>query len=110
MEDEGECNILDDLGWPQTVILVFLGNTNGVDLYGCVNVTPDKNDPSYTVNCLAAFIDEEEATIYKAKSGLSGTNVTKTFEEARKIAKSKPTIMAIAIQRFGNSHDLHYVR
>jgi hypothetical protein len=107
LERTDDFDILDDCGFPEALILIRVAE----DTYACINTSPDPvNDPTFSVNAIVAFLDEEEATIYKAKWKMSGTNVNKTFQEARKIAIAKETIQAIAVQRNGTTFQLHYVR
>ena len=43
-------------------------------------------------------------------AGLSGEIVSKSFEEAREIAKSKPKLSCILLFVGGNIVDIHFVR
>lgn len=107
LERTDDSDIFDGYEFPENLILIRVGE----DAYACINTTPDPiADATFNVNAIVAFLDEEEATIYKAKWKMSGTNVNKTFQEARKIAISKETIQAIAVQRNGTTFQLHYVR
>jgi hypothetical protein len=106
LEGTGTEDVLDDLGFPESLILIHLG----AERYAAVNVTPDpQREPGWTINALAAFIDMEEATIFEMKHKLKGERINKTFREAREIAVSKENIQAIAIQRNGTTFQLHYV-
>jgi hypothetical protein len=107
LERTDDFDVFDGYDFPENLILI---NITG-DTYACINTTPDPvNDPTFSVNAIVAFLDEEEANIYKAKWKMSGKNVNKTFQEARKIAIAKETIQAIAVQRNGTTFQLHYVR
>ncbi|HJP83144.1 MAG TPA: hypothetical protein VJ835_06515 [Fimbriimonadaceae bacterium] len=64
-----------------------------------------------TVNGLATFPDPDEATTYMGLlAGLSGDIVKKTFEEARAIAISKPTLSCLFLFVDGHIADVHWIR
>ncbi len=80
----------------------------GPDKYAANNVTlPDGQN----VNGLATFPSPDDATTYMALlAGLSGEIVKKSFEEAREIAKSKPSLICMLFFVDGKIVDVHYVK
>lgn len=91
-------------GFPNALFLISVGG----DKYAANNATlPDGQN----VNGLAAFPDPDEATTYMGLlAGLSGTIVSKSFEEAREIAKSKPKLDCVFLFVGGKIVEVLYVR
>lgn len=91
-------------GFPNGLYLISIGG----DRYAANNATlPDGQN----VNGLACFPDMDEATTYMGLlAGLSGEIVSKTFEEAREIAKSKPVLSCLFLFVGGKIVEVHYVR
>jgi hypothetical protein len=91
-------------GFPNQLFLISAGG----DKYAANNATlPD----GQTIDGLATFPDADEATTYMGLlAGLSGEIVSKTFEEAREIAASKPRIMCLFLFVGGRIADVHWVR
>jgi len=99
---------LDSLsGFKNGVCMIDCGDGK----YACNNATTPGPDPM-TVDGIACFPDEEEATVYMAtpKYGLRGTVVRKTLEEARAIAVSKPAIQALLFMEGSKVKEIMYVR
>jgi hypothetical protein len=84
--------------------MLFLGN----DKYAAVNTVTTGPDPM-TVNCLVCFASEKEVEVWEAKY-MTGEQVTKSFQEARELAISKPTIHGLALQVNGETRHIHWVR
>lgn len=91
-------------GFPDKVFLISVGG----DKYAANNATlPDGQN----INGLACFPDADEATTYMGMlAGLSGEIVSKSFEEAREIAKGKPVLSALFLFSGGKIVEVHYVR
>jgi len=91
-------------GFPDKLYLISVGG----DKYACNNATaPD----GQRLDGLATFPDPDEATTYMGLlAGLNGTIVTKKFEEAREIAKSKPILSCIFLFVGGHIVEIHFVR
>jgi hypothetical protein len=91
-------------GFPDKLFLISVG----ADRYACNNATlPD----GQVVDGLATFPDPDEATTYMGLlAGLSGEIVSKKFEEAREIAKSKPKLSCVLLFVGGKIVEVHYVR
>jgi hypothetical protein len=91
-------------GFPNQLFLISAGG----DRYAANNATlPD----GQTINGLASFPDPDEATTYMGMlAGLNGEIVSKTFEEAREIAVSKPILMCLFLFVGGRIADVHWVR
>ena len=91
-------------GFPNALYLISVGSGK----YAANNATlPDGQN----LNGLAAFPDADEATTYMSLlAGLNGDIVSKSFEEAREIAKSKPVLSCIFLFVAGKIVDVHYVR
>lgn len=91
-------------GFPDKIYLISVG----ADKYAANNATlPDGGN----INGLACFPDPDEATTYMGLlAGLSGEIVSKSFEEAREIAKSKPVLSALFLFSAGRIVEVHYVR
>lgn len=94
----------NDSNFPDAVIMLFLGN----DKYAAVNTVTTGPDPM-TVNCLVCFASEKEVEVWEAKY-MTGEQVTKSFQEARELAISKPTIHGLALQVNGETRHIHWVR
>jgi hypothetical protein len=86
---------------------LFLINVGG-DKYACNNATlPD----GQVVDGLATFPNADEATTYMGLlAGLGGEIVSKSFEQAREIAKSKPRLACMFLFVGGRIVEVHYVR
>jgi len=100
-----EEDLLGSVGsFPERVYLLFAGEGK----YACNNATtPD----GMIVNGLACFPDPDEATTYMAlAAGLNGEIVSKTFEEAREIAKSKEVLDCLFLFAAGAIVEIHFVR
>jgi hypothetical protein len=93
-----------DSSFPDAVIVIELGGGR----YGAVNASTPAPDVM-TVGLIACFATEKEAEIWEEKY-FSGNKVSKTFEEAREIATSKPNIYGLALQRNANTAAIHWVR
>lgn len=91
-------------GFPNQLFLISAGG----DKYAANNATlPD----GQTIDGLATFPDADEATTYMSLlAGLSGEIVSKSFEEAREIAVSKPRLMCLFLFVAGRIADVHWVR
>ena len=91
-------------GFPDKVYLISVGDGK----YAANNATlPDGQN----INGLACFPDPDEATTYMGLlAGLSGDIVSKSFEEAREIAQSKPVLSALFLFTGGKIVEVHYVR
>jgi len=90
--------------FPNALFLISMGD----DKYAANNANlPDGQN----LNGLASFPNADEATTYMGLlAGLSGDIVSKSFEEAREIAKSKPKLSCIFLFVGGKIVDVHYVR
>ncbi len=91
-------------GFPNKLFLISAGE----DKYAANNATlPDGQN----IDGLATFPDADEATTYMSLlAGLGGEIVSKTFEEAREIAVSKPRLMCLFLFVAGRIADVHWVR
>jgi hypothetical protein len=91
-------------GFPDKVFVIACGNNT----FAANNVTlPD----GQSTNGLATFPSADDATTYMGLlAGLSGDIVSKTFEEAREIAKSKPTLTCLLLFVDGRIVEIHFVR
>lgn len=91
-------------GFPDRLYLISVGP----DRYAANNVTlPDGQN----VNGLACFPDPDEATTYMGMlAGLSGEIVSKSFEEAREIAQSKPVLSCLLLFVGVHIVEVHYIR
>jgi hypothetical protein len=91
-------------GFPDKLFLINVGG----DKYACNNATlPD----GQVADGLATFPDADEATTYMGLlAGLNGDIVSKKFEEAREIAKSKPRLSCMFLFVGGHIVEVHYVR
>jgi hypothetical protein len=103
-------NILEEIelgGYGSFPDKLFLINVGG-DRYACNNATlPD----GQVVDGLATFPDADEATTYMGLlAGLSGDIVSKSFEDAREIAKSKPKLSCMFLFVAGRIVEVHYVK
>jgi len=91
-------------GFPDRVYLVSVGG----DRYACNNATAPDGTP---LDGLACFPSPDDATTYMGLlAGLSGQIVSKTFEEAREIAKSKPRLNCLLLFLGGHIVEIHFVR
>ena len=91
-------------GFPDKVFLIHAGG----DKYAANNATLTDGQ---TVDGLATFPDPDEATTYMGLlAGLNGDVQAKTFEEARQIAISKPTLKCLFLFRAGVIADVHWIR
>jgi hypothetical protein len=91
-------------GFPDKVYLISVGGGK----YAANNATA----PDGTVlDGLACFPSPDDATTYMGLlAGLSGEIVSKTFEEAREIAKGKPKLNCLLLFLGGHIVEIHYVR
>jgi hypothetical protein len=94
-----------DDSFPSAVVMISLGGGK----YAAVNTTTTGPDPM-TVGLIAVFPSEEEAEFWGETFGLKGDLVTKSFEEAREIAVSKPTIHGLGLQYQARTVTIHWVR
>lgn len=93
--------MLDDS--PSELYLISMGE----DKYAANNVTLE----DVTHNGLATFPSLDDAIVYTGLlAGLNGSPVRKTFEEARAIAISKPTLDCMFLFVDGKIVDIHFVR
>ncbi len=91
-------------GFPDKVYLISVGG----DKYACNNATLVDGE---AINGLACFPDPDEATTYMGLlAGLGGEIVSKTFDEAREIAVSKPVLHAMFLFSAGKIVEVHWVR
>lgn len=91
-------------GFPDKLYLISVGG----DKYACNNATGKDGTP---MDGLATFPDPDEATTYMGLlAGLAGDIVSKSFEEAREIAKSKPRLNCLFLFVGGHIVEIHYVR
>ncbi len=91
-------------GFPNKLCLISVGG----DKYACNNATGKEGE---RIDGLATFPNPDEATTYMGLlAGLSGEIVSKSFEEAREIAKSKPKLSCLFLFHAGQIVDIHYVR
>jgi len=91
-------------GFPDKLYLISVGG----DKYACNNATGKDGE---RLDGLATFPDPDEATTYMGLlAGLSGSIVSKSFEEAREIAKSKPILSCLLLFVGGHIVEIHYVR
>ncbi len=90
--------------FPNALYLIGVGE----DRYAANNATlPDGQN----VDGLATFPNADEATTYMGLlAGLDGSIVSKSFEEAREIAKSKPKLSCMFLFVGGKIVEVHYVR
>jgi hypothetical protein len=91
-------------GFPDRVYLISVGENK----FAANNVTlPDGQN----VNGLACFPSGDDATTYMGLlAGLSGEIVSRSFEEAREIAISKPVLSCLLLFDGGRITDVHWVR
>jgi hypothetical protein len=93
-------------GFGDRVFLIHVGD----ERYAANNVTlPD----SQNINGLAAFPSADDAVTYMGQDmarGIGGDIVQKTFEEARQIAISKPTLQAVLLFVGNRVVDYAFVR
>lgn len=91
-------------GFPEQVFLI---SPDG-EKYAANNVTlPDGQN----VNGLAAFPSRDDASVYQGMlAGLSGDIVSKSFEEARQIAVSKPILSCVLLFHENHIVDICFVR
>lgn len=91
-------------GFPDALYLISTGG----DKYAANNVSLSDGQK---LNGLACFPNPDEATTYMGRlAGLSGNIVSKSFEEAREIAKSKPILDCLLLFVGGKIVEIHYVR
>jgi len=91
-------------GFPDKLYLISVGG----DKYACNNATGSDGSP---LDGLATFPDPDEATTYMGLlAGLGGDIVSKSFEEAREIAKSKPRLNCMFLFVGGHIVEIVYVR
>ena len=91
-------------GFPDKLYLISCGGGT----YAGNNATaPDGSN----LEGLATFPDPDEATTYMGLlAGLAGEIVSKSFEEAREIAKSKPKLNCLLLFVAGRIVEIHYIR
>lgn len=94
-----------DSNFPDAVIMITLGGGK----FAAVNVTTAGPDPM-TVGALVCFATEKEVDIWEAKWKLTGTKINKSFQEAREIAISKPSIHGLALVENAETKHIHWVR
>jgi hypothetical protein len=94
-----------DESFPDAVVMISLGGGR----FAAVNATTPEPDPM-TVGLLATFASEQEAEAWGANYDLTGDLVTKTFEEAREIAVSKPSVHGLGLQQGERTVAIHWVR
>lgn len=91
-------------GFPDKLYLISVGDGK----YAANNATA----PDGTVlDGLACFPSPDDATTYMSLlAGLNGDIVSKTFEEAREIAQSKPKLNCLLLFVGGHIVEIHFVR
>ncbi len=90
--------------FPSKLFLISVGG----DKYACNFATGKEGEP---LDGLATFPDPDEATTYMGLlAGLSGDIVSKTFEEAREIAKSKPRLNCLFLFVAGQIVEICYIK
>lgn len=91
-------------GFPDRLYLISVGN----DKFAANNATaPDGT----SLDGLACFPSPDDATTYMGLlAGLNGEIVSKSFEEAREIAKGKPRLNCLLLFVGGHIVEIHYVR
>ena len=90
--------------FPSKLFLISVGG----DKYACNFATGKDGEP---LDGLATFPDPDEATTYMGLlAGLSGEIVSKTFEEAREIAKSKPRLNCMFLFVAGHIVEICYIK
>jgi hypothetical protein len=91
-------------GFPAKLFLISVGEGK----YAANNATaPDGS----VLDGLACFPTPDDAMVYTGLlAGLNGEIVSKTFEEAREIAKSKPQLNCLLLFVDGKIVEIHYVR
>jgi hypothetical protein len=91
-------------GFPDRLYLVSAGEGK----FAANNATlPD----GQVVDGLACFPSMDDATVYMAMpTGLAGEVVSRSFEEAREIAKSKPKLNCLLLFVDGKIVEVHFVR
>jgi hypothetical protein len=94
-----------DDAFPDAVVMISLGGGK----FAAVNATTTGPDPM-TVGLLAVFASEKEAEKWEAVYNLTGERVTKTFQEARELAVSKPSIYGLGLQQEARTVAIHWVR
>jgi hypothetical protein len=91
-------------GFPDKLYLISVGGGK----YACNNATGKEGE---RIDGLATFPNPDEATTYMGLlNGLSGDIVSKSFEEARDIAKSKPILSCLFLFLAGHIVEIHYIR
>lgn len=91
-------------GFPDQIYLISVGDGK----YAANNVSLSDGQ---SINGLAAFPSLDDVVVYNGLlAGLGGDPVKKSFEEARKIAISKPTLSCLLLFVDGVIVDVHYVR
>jgi hypothetical protein len=91
-------------GFPDRLYLISVGDGK----YAANNATMSDGG---VVDGLACFPDPDEATTYMGLlAGLSGEIVSKSFEEAREIAISKPKLNCLLLFSGGRIVEIHFVR
>ncbi|MER3496828.1 MAG: hypothetical protein C4320_08755 [Armatimonadota bacterium] len=91
-------------GFPNSLLLIQIGT----DKYAANNATLADGQ---SVNGLACFPTPDDAATYAGLlAGLDGEFVKKSFDEARDIAKSKPTLDAMFLFVDGKIVEVHFVR
>lgn len=91
-------------GFPDRLYLISVGN----DKFAANNATaPDGT----SLDGLACFPSPDDATTYMGLlAGLNGEIVSKSFEEARDIAKGKPRLNCLLLFVGGHIVEIHHVR
>lgn len=104
LNTENSNQLGNDDNFPDAVIMIELGGK-----YAAVNLTTHGPDPM-TVGALVCFATEKEAELWEQVFNLSGARVSKTFDEARALAISKPAVHALALQVAAQTRHIHWVR
>lgn len=91
-------------GFPDQLYLISVGDNK----FAANNITlPDEGK----ANGLATFPSPDDATSYMGMlAGLSGEIVSRSFEEARQIAISKPVLDCVLLFHDNHIVDICYVR
>jgi hypothetical protein len=91
-------------GFPDRLYLISVGEGK----YAANNATLPDGD---VLDGLACFPSPDDATTYMSLlAGLSGEIVSKSFEEAREIAQSKPRLNCLLLFVAGRIVEVHYVK
>jgi hypothetical protein len=105
MQTENTLEMENPSDFPDAVLMISLGS----DKYAAINTTTPGADPM-EVNLLVVFPNDEEADVWEKTWKLTGTRVSKKFNEARDIAVSKPNVAGLGLQINARTASIHWVR